>query len=183
MATDFAPRDITVRNGRTVHLRAILPSDEEEILQAFERLGAQSRYMRFMHAVREANVARLRTVLASFPAKGLGIAATVPAEDGIDIVGTATFILDGKGESCEFAVSVVDAWAGAGLGRTLMAALVEAARQRGLREMVGYVMAENQPMLRLAGKLGFATRRDPDDHSQRICCLALQDGAGKSPAT
>jgi RimJ/RimL family protein N-acetyltransferase len=178
METSFAPREITARNGRAVHIRAIVPADEEEILQAFDRLGTQSRYMRFMHSVREVNVQRLRTVLTGFPEKGLAIAATVPAPDGIDIVGTATFIA--AGPDCEFAISVVDDWAGAGLGRTLMTALIEAARRRGLREMVGYVLAENEPMLRLARRLGFEIKRDPDDFSQCVCRLVLQSDRGPS---
>lgn len=173
METDFEPIDLALRNGRVVHVRAIVPSDEEEILQAFERLGSESRYMRFMHAVREANRQRLREVLHSFPGKGLAIAATIPAEDGIDIVGTATFILDAGGDCCEFAISVADDWGGAGLGSALMTALIEAARRRGLREMVGFVLAENRPMLRLALRLGFAILRDPEDYSVQVCRLAL----------
>lgn len=173
METTFEPLDLALRNGRVVHVRAIVPSDEEEILQAFERLGSQSRYMRFMHTVREANRRRLREVLHSFPEKGLAIAATIPAEDGIDIVGTATFILDPDGQSCEFAISVTDDWGGAGLGSALMTALIDAARRRGLREMVGFVLAENQPMLRLAMRLGFAILRDPEDYTVQVCRLAL----------
>jgi acetyltransferase len=173
METTFEPLDLALRNGRVVHVRAIVPSDEEEILQAFERLGSQSRYMRFMHTVREANRKRLREALCSFPEKGLAIAATVPAEDGIDIVGTATFILDPGGQSCEFAISITDAWGGAGLGSALMTALIEAARRRGLREMAGFVLAENQPMLRLAQRLGFAILRDPEDYTVKVCRLAL----------
>jgi acetyltransferase len=177
MDTRFEPLDIALRNGRTVRVRAIAPTDEEEILQAFERLSSESRYMRFMHSVREANKARLREALASFPEKGLSIAATIPAEDGIDIVGAATFIVGPDPESCEFAISVADAWSGGGLGGVLMTALIEAARRRGLREMVGFVLAENQPMLRLASRLGFDVARDPDDHAVRICRLALDRGA------
>ena len=176
MPTRFDPVDIALRNGRTVRLRAIGPADEEEILQAFDRLGSHARYMRFMHAVQEANVRRLRQVLESFPEKGLAIAATVPAEDGIDIVGSATFMIGPRGDDCEFAVSVVDDWAGAGLGRVLMTALIEAARRRGLREMTGFVLAQNDPMLRLAARLGFAVGRDPDDFSQCICRLDLAGG-------
>ena len=173
MATDFEPIDIALRNGRVVHVRAIVPSDEEEILQAFEHLSSQSRYMRFMHSVREANRKRLRESLLSLPEKGLAIAATVPAEDGIDIVGTATYVLDPDGHSCEFAISVTDDWGGAGLGSALMAALIDAARRRGLREMVGFVLAENRPMLRLAARLGFAILRDPEDYTVQVCRLAL----------
>jgi len=177
MDTDFEPVELTARNGRVVRVRAVAPADQEELLQAFERLGSQSRYMRFMHAVREANTRRLREVLASFPAKGLAIAATVPAADGIDIVGTATFIIGADPKTCEFAISVIDDWAGAGLGRSLMALLIEAARRRGLATMEGFVLAENLPMLRLAQKLGFESKRDPDDFGVRVCRLALQPSA------
>lgn len=171
--TPFEPVDIALKDGRTVRVRALARADEEELLQAFDRLSADSRYLRFMHAVREANVTRLRQVLDSFPEKGLAIAATVSAADGIDIVGSASFVAGARGDDCEFAVTVADGWAGAGLGRTLMTALVGAARRRGLREMVGYVLAENGPMLNLARRLGFEVRRDPDDFSQCICRLDL----------
>lgn len=177
MTTRFEPADVALRDGRTVRLRALGRSDEEELLQAFERLSPDSRYMRFMHAVREANVPRLRQVLDSFPEKGLAIAATVPAADGLDIVGSATFVIGSRGDDCEFAISVVDDWAGAGLGRVLMTALIAAARRRGLREMTGFVLAQNAPMLRLAARLGFEVGRDPDDFSQCICRLALDGGA------
>jgi len=153
------------------------PTDEEEILQAFERLGSHSRYMRFMHSVREVNRQRLRDVLASFPARGLAITATIPAEDGIDIVGTATFIIGPGPDTCEFAISVADDWGGAGLGHALMNRLIGAARRRGLREMTGFVLAENQPMLRLAAKLGFATKRDPEDFTVQVCRLVLGEQA------
>jgi GNAT superfamily N-acetyltransferase len=176
METRFEPTEIALRNGRTVRVRAIEPSDEEELLQAFDRFGAESRYMRFMHSVKEANVARLRAVLDSFPGKGLAIAATVPAEDGIDIVGTASFVIGADGQGCEFAISVTDGWAGAGLGRALLTELIGAARRRGLREMEGFVLAQNTPMLKLAARLGFAVRRDPDDFSQCICRLGLAGG-------
>ena len=81
--------DATLRDGRAVHVRAMGPSDEAELLQAFGRLGPDARYMRFMRFVSAPDLARLRQVLASFPEKGIGIVATVPADDGIDIVGSA----------------------------------------------------------------------------------------------
>jgi acetyltransferase len=173
MVTVFAPRVVVLRDGRKVRLRALLPSDEQEILDAFDRLGADARYMRFMVAIREPNVERLRAVLASFPEKGFAIGATVPAPDGIDIVGTASFMLAPAGKDCEFAVSVVGQWAGAGLGKVLLEAVIKAARGRGLARMHGYVLARNKPMLGLAARLGFESAADPDDRSLRIVTLAL----------
>jgi acetyltransferase len=163
--------DVTLRDGRAVHVRAMRQADEAELLQAFERLSPDARYMRFMRTVREVNLERLRRALASFPESGIGIVATVPAADGIDIVGTAIFVLGSDASTCEFAITIAADHGGAGLGRTLMTALIDAAKRRGLREMEGFVLATNQPMLRLAARVGFSVSTDPDDFSIRICRL------------
>ena len=165
--------DITLRDGRTAHVRAIEREDEAEFLQAFERMSDDARYMRFMRVVREPNLTRLRALLASFPQDGIGVVATVPAADGIDIVGSAIAIFTADRTSCEFATTVDAAYGGAGLGTILMTALIDEARRRGLREMEGFVLTENQPMLRLARKLGFSVRSEPGDASVRICRLPL----------
>jgi acetyltransferase len=165
--------DSVLRDGRAVHIRAMLTTDEAEFLQAFARLSQHARYMRFMHAVREPNRDRLRQVLASFPDKGIGLVATAPAEDGIDIVGSAVAITTGDGSDAEFAITVADDFGGCGLATTLMNTLIDAARQRGLVELQGFVLAENEPMLRLARKLGFVVEVDPDDARVRLCRLRL----------
>ena len=165
--------DVALRDGRVVHVRAMRQADEAEILQAFDRLSADARYMRFMHAVREPNLERVRKALASFPESGVGIVATVPAGDGIDIVGTAVFVIGSDPATCEFAMTVAANYGGAGLGRTLLTVLVDAARRRGLRAMEGFVLGVNKPMLGLATRVGFSVSRDPDDPAVRICRLRL----------
>jgi acetyltransferase len=173
MEPGFTDFDATLRDGRAVHVRAMRPSDEGELLQAFDRLGPDARYMRFMRTVREINLERLRKALASFPESGFGIVATVPAADGIDIAGSAIFVIGNDPSSCEFAITIAAEYGGAGLGRTLLTALVAAAKRRGLKEMEGFVLAANKPMLRLAARVGFSVARDPDDPSIRICRLPL----------
>jgi len=173
MDSDFTDVDISLRDGRAVHIRAMRQADEAELLQAFERLSADARYMRFMRVVREPNLAQFRKILASFPERGLGIVASVPAADGIDIVGTAILVLGSDPSACEFAITIAADYGGAGLGRTLMTALIDAAKRRGLREMEGFVLTANKPMLRLAARVGFSVAADPDDPSVRICRLRL----------
>jgi hypothetical protein len=60
MDSGFTAFDITLRDGRALHIRAMRMADEAELLQAFERLSPDARYMRFMRAVREPNLERLR---------------------------------------------------------------------------------------------------------------------------
>ena len=170
---DFAEFDASLRDGRTVHIRAMRPADEAELLQAFERMSDDARYMRFMRSVREPNMERARRTLASFPDSGMGIVATVPAADGFDIVGSAIYVIGNDPTQCEFAIHVGSAFGGAGLARTLMTALIDSATKRGLSGMDGFVLAANQPMLGLARRLGFTITRDPDDPAVRICRLLL----------
>jgi RimJ/RimL family protein N-acetyltransferase len=126
--------------------------------------------MRFMHAVGEPNLDRVRRTLASFPEAGIGIVATVPASDGIDIVGSAVAVFGSdRTTSCEFAITVSTAFGGVGLATALMTSLIDEATRRGLKSMEGFVLAENHSMLRLARRLGFSISADPDDSSVRIC--------------
>ena len=172
-AADFSDFDITVRDGRAVHIRAMQASDEAEFVQAFGRMDVDARRMRFMRAVREPNQARLRKVLASFPADGIGLVATMPAADGIDIVGSTVAVFTRERTSCEFAITVAAQFGGSGLATRLMSTLIDAARRRGIVEMEGFVLAVNQPMLRLATRLGFSIAPDPEDASVRLCRLRL----------
>jgi len=173
MDSGFTHFDFTLRDGRFVHIRAMRPSDEAPILKAYERLSPEARYMRFMRVMGEPNIERLRKALASFPESGLGIVATVPADDGFDIAGSAIFLIGRVGTRCEFATTVAGEYGGQGLGKALLKALIAAAKQRGMQEMEGFVLAKNQPMLKLAARLGFEIRPDPEDASVRICRLRL----------
>ena len=166
-------RDLALRDGRTVHLRSVSPADEAEILQAFERLSDEARYMRFMRIVNAPDRDRLRAVLASFPEAGIGLVATVPADDGLDIVGSAIAVYSADRTSCEFAITVASGFGGVGLAKALMIELIDEARRRGLAAMEGFVLSQNRAMLGLAKRLGFSIAYEPDDASVRICWLAL----------
>jgi acetyltransferase len=93
----------------------------------------------------------------------LELVATVAGEDGEREVGAAMYAAEADGESCEFAIAVDDAWQGTGVAGILMIDLMDAARQRGLREMIGLVLAENHRMVKFVRQLGFTLRRDPTD--------------------
>ena len=54
-----------------------------------------------------------------------------------------------------------------------MRELIEAARARGLRQMEGFVLADNAGMIDLARRLGFTVSSDPDDRTVAIARLAL----------
>ena len=69
--------------------------------------------------------------------------------------------LRGRPASCEFAITVASGFGGVGLATRLMTALIDEAKRRGLKEMEGFVLSQNQSMLGLAKRLGFASPTSP----------------------
>ncbi len=63
----------------------------------------------------------------------------------------------------EFAVVVGDEVAGLGLGKLLLNRMIEYGREKGTLEIVGTVLADNQPMLGLVKRLGFSRTKVPGE--------------------
>ena len=144
-------------------LRAIVPADAPEIVQAFERLSSESRYNRFMQHKKQIDGAALDRGVHPRPGRDFAFVATIPAADGIDIVGAAQYVPAGEGndKTCEFAITVAEDWRGTGLATQLLASLVRRARRDGYQTMEGWVLAENTAMLALARKRQFKTEAVP----------------------
>ena len=153
----FRPRCISLHDGREVTLRAIVEADATKIVQAFERLSAESRYYRFMRYKKKIDGAALERGVHPQPGRDFAFVATIPSADGIDIVGAGQYVRAGGGNdrSCEFAITVAEDWRRIGLATRLLASLVRRARRDGYETMEGWLMAQNTPMLGVARKLHF----------------------------
>jgi L-amino acid N-acyltransferase YncA len=161
----YSPRRLRLRDGREVILRAIAETDAPEITQAFERLSADSRYLRFMQHKKQIDPAALERGVHPRPGRDFAFVATIPSANGIDIVGAAQYVRanERSRKTCEFAITVAEDWRGSGLAARLLASLVRRARRDGYRTMQGSVIADNAPMLALARKLRFTVHEVPED--------------------
>lgn len=181
-------RELALADGRSCLLRPIQAEDGERLQDFTRGLSPRSRYFRFISALTELSPKMLArytqidydrelALIAVVDGEGRAPAAdAMPAGDG-QVIGVARYLLTPDRETCEFAIAVGDAWQGQGLGAALMRALIDEARQRGLRQMEGYVLAINAPMIRLMGMLGFVIERDPEDESFKRVWLALDSAA------
>jgi GNAT superfamily N-acetyltransferase len=184
----YRPRKVTLRDGREVTLRPIVAHDAPEIVQAFERLSAESRYSRFLQHKEHLDSAALERGVHPRPGRDFVFVATIPACDGIDIVGAAQYVRKGERarNTCEFAITVADDWRGNGLATALLSRLIRRARRDGYATMEGLVLASNAPMLALALKLRFAIRPVKEDATvvrvQRVLAPARAGAAARSCA-
>lgn len=183
-ALRYRPRRFSLRDGREVILRAIAEGDKAEIVQAFDRLSADSRYLRFMRHKKQIDPAALEQGVHPSPGQAFVLVATVPAADGIDIVGAAQYLHAAKsaGRTCEFAVTVAEDWRGGGLAARLLHGLLRRARHDGFDTMEGWVLAENLPMLTLARRLHFRVEPVEGDATLFRVARALQPAAAGHPS-
>jgi GNAT superfamily N-acetyltransferase len=165
MEGSYLPRRITLRDGREVTIRAVVEADAAEIVQAFERLSASSRYNRFMMHKKRLDDAAVQRGVHPRPGRDFVFVATIPAPDGIDIVGAAQYVPAGESgdKVCEFAITVAEDWRRSGLAARLLASLVRRARRDRYEVMEGWVVAENTSTLALARKLKFRIESVPGD--------------------
>jgi RimJ/RimL family protein N-acetyltransferase len=77
-----------------------------------------------------------------------------------EAAGTARFVrLPDDPGAAEVALTIIDEWQGVGVGTELMTRLVDRAREEGVTQFVGHVLAENGPMLLLLARIGHTERR------------------------
>lgn len=151
----FARKE-ALSDGREILLRPIRPEDAE-IERAFVRgLSEESRYLRFMRAIQELTPEMVVRFTQIDYDREMAFVAIHEKGEQQEEVGVARYSVEPDGESAEFAIVVADAWHGLGVGTLLMEALIESARQRGVRELIGEVLPRNHSMLALADRLGFS---------------------------
>jgi acetyltransferase len=90
----------------------------------------------------------------------IAIVAEVGEGDKKRIVGISRLIIE-PGSKAEFAVLVHDDYQGKGLGKKLIGVLLGVAREKGLEEVYGVVLSENDRMLKLVKALGFTRTLQP----------------------
>jgi RimJ/RimL family protein N-acetyltransferase len=172
-AARFRRRTVALRDGRRVTLRAVQPGDAAEIGQAFARLSADSRYMRFLQHKKELDPAVVARGLSPLAGREFAQVATVPAADGIDIVGGARYVAGTAPGCCEFSITVADDWRGTGLATRLLRALMQQAARDGYSFIEGLVLSENEAMLALARGLRFSVAPWAQDATVTIVRKAL----------
>ncbi|MEK7217195.1 MAG: GNAT family N-acetyltransferase, partial [Chloroflexota bacterium] len=135
--------DVALRDGATISIRPVRPSDEAALTAFFRGLSEDSRALRFNSgAVDFAAVAR-RECNVDYR-RQFGLVATLGPSG--PVAGQAYYsAIDG--ERAEVAFAVADQFQGQGLGTLLLGQLAEAAQDAGIGAFVAQVLPRNHRML------------------------------------
>ena len=151
-------RDVVLRDGSTVHLRPVEPTDERGLAALFDGLSPESLRFRFLGTPRSSRT-EVGRLLASQP---LGDVAIV-AESGGRICAVASYSVDPRRpERAEVAFAIADALHGRGIGTHLLGALADVGRARHLHWFDADVLGPNDRMMRVFGDSGFEVSSEID---------------------
>ena len=168
--------------GGEYSVRPIRPDDAQMLQDLMQHLSPESRYFRFVSSITELPPTMLaRFTLIDYDREMALVAVFKERTAGADgeiteterIVGVSRYITNPDQSSCEFALVVSDDFNGKGLGSRLMLSIMDVARERGLSEIDGLVLANNPGMLKLMRSLGFSVKTFAEDADFKIVSHAL----------
>lgn len=165
---DYAATE-TLRNGASLQIRALLPSDRAEMLASIGRTSKETLYRRFFAIKRTFTEREIDFYLNVDFVEHVALAAVLSEGGRQVIVGGARYFVVRPG-CAEVGFAIDDAHQRLGIGTYLIAHLIAIARASGLNELVAEVLSENVPMLKLFQRCGLAmtTQRDRDVISVRL---------------
>lgn len=161
--------DVLLRDGATMHLRALRSSDREQLNAMHERSSERTHYRRFFSAMPHLNeelLERLTNVDQSNR-----VAIVCENTNGICAVGR--YDRTPGSASAEVAFTIDDMNQGRGIGTLLLDHLVAIATKRGIERFDAYVLAENAEMLGMFRRSGFAVSTTFDDPGVRLVTIDL----------
>jgi acetyltransferase len=168
--------------GGMYTVRPIRPGDAQMLQELVQHLSPQSRYFRFVSWFTELPPSMLsRFTLIDYDREMALVAVFKERSTDADgeireterVVGVSRYITNPDHRSCEFSLVVADDSSGKGIGSRLMESIIEAAREKGLSEMEGLVLASNAEMLKLMRRLGFSVKRFDEDPDFKLVSYAL----------
>ncbi len=152
-------RDLTLKDGTRVHLRAIRPDDAPRLSELYDRLSRHTAYQRFFTVMQRLPPDWARMFASVDYRTRFAVVAEHRGERGPELVGVGRYEPTDDPETAEVAFVVQDGWQDRGLGTILFSDVLRAGAERGMRRFRAYVLAENRRMLDLITRFGNVKER------------------------
>lgn len=153
LAHDFPTHweaDVLLLDGGTARIRPIRPDDGNRLVDLFEKMSDESRYMRFFSPKAALTDYEVHRFVDADQQNRVVLVATL----GEHMIGTGGYDRISDDEA-EVAFMVADDQQGRGVGTLLLEHLAQAGRERGILRFVAEVLPENGQMLRAFRAAGY----------------------------
>jgi acyl-CoA synthetase (NDP forming)/GNAT superfamily N-acetyltransferase len=185
-----AEGDAVLRDGSTIHLRALEATDAEALVALVDALTPESRRRRFFSTLSKLEGPLLERLIDVD--QNDAIAVVAERSGAIVAVGRAHRIepsdasdaLDPDGLCAEVAFVVLDSLQGLGIATLLLESLASQARSVGIKRFVATTHVDNTEMLGVFKAAGFVStvKRDPQDVAQLTVSFSTVDDSNSEAA-
>ena len=151
-------RDVILRDGTTLRLRAPRPADRDALVAFFSGLSPESLHERF-HGTPAITERLVAPFLQPDWAEHGDLVGTLWEEGSERVVAHAGWVRLRDVSRAEVAFAVDDALQGRGVGTRLLEQLADTAADAGVTEFVADVLPDNRPMLSVFQAAGFEVTR------------------------
>ena len=149
------------KNGMLVRVRPLLPQDAPYLVDLFEHMSADSRYLRFNQPLANVAPERVWTEAENIahlePQIGFIAFADLPEQSDVPI-GVARCVCLGDGLA-ETAVSVRDDMQNQGIGSNLLGLLVKEAQAQGITNLLATIQNANRAIIHILNRLPYPYTR------------------------
>ena len=158
VTTALDTRDVVLRDGTTLRLRAPHAGDADAVTTFLERLSPRSRYLRFHGGGTAVGRVAETVVDPDWHERG-ALVGTLLEEGEERVVALGTYVRLRDRRAAESSFVVADELQGRGIGTRLLEALAEAAALHGVESFLAEVLPDNASMLRVFEGAGFRAER------------------------
>ncbi len=174
---------VILRDGQSLKVRPITPSDKEKLKDLFYRLSPQTRYLRFGYMKSYISDQELDYFTVVNPPDTYAYVALAGEGQEERIVGVGRWFLSPDGRTAEIAFVVEDIIQVRGIGTSLLEQLAAAAAKYRIKRFVARVLPENTRMLEVFESSGFSiTKRIYEGAFELIFNLEEQEEFSKRQA-
>ena len=157
-------RCTVIADGTEILLRPIRPTDEEPLRDMFYSSSEESKHFRFFTVPKSLPHDRVMPLVNIDYEKDMALVATSEEVSGEKIVAVGRYMRSKKGDkTAEVAFLVRDDWQNRGMGRALLASLIEIAIEKGIEGFVASVLQSNKSMLNVFHNCGYKLKMSLED--------------------
>ncbi len=173
----YAPdyrRWVVLLNGQQALIRPILSSDRSALRSFFDRLGPETKFLRFHYTKTSITDQELNSYCDCDYDGTFALVAELTRAGSTDIVGVGRYDRLQDARCAEVAFLVEDREQGNGIGTHLLAELAVVGRERGLDTFIAETVTYNQIMLSIFRKFDPRLKRAVDGESCRVTFAVTQ---------
>jgi len=166
--------------GLEIRFRQIKPQDERLLRDFFYSHSEETVYQRYHLPLKSLSTRQVQELCTLDYDRTLALIGVIPEGETEKIVAVGRYALEPSTGLAQVFFTVHDEFQGRGIGSWLLRRLIEIARSRGIRGLVGSVLPGNVRMLNLFHRSGFQVLSTLDQGEYTVTILFPEEG-GRDP--